>query len=238
MQIRIFKQDFVVRWWLLLITVAAFLLLIKLSGWQWQRAEQKQQQLQQIELWQQRGAPDWQTLLRYPLAELDGAPLQAQARWLAPAVWLVDNQLWQGRPGYDVLIPVQLTPNTPALLVNLGWVAAPESRQQLPPVQIPAQLQLSGLLRTKLGAFRLGDNLEAVGKWPMRVQTIDPPSLAQSVDFPLFQGVFYQQQTPFLHHYQPVVLPPAKHRAYALQWLLLAVAVLIVAAAASVRKEV
>ncbi len=42
MQIRMFKQDFVVRWWLLLITVAAFLLLIKLSGWQWQRAEQKQ----------------------------------------------------------------------------------------------------------------------------------------------------------------------------------------------------
>ncbi len=172
MQIRMFKQDFVVRWWLLLITVAAFLLLIKLSGWQWQRAEQKQQQLQQIELWQQRGAPDWQTLLSYPLAELDGAPLQAQASWLAPAVWLVDNQLWQGRPGYDVLIPVQLTPDTPALLVQSGLGGRARESAAVTASADPGPVPVDGgYFELNLGAFRLGDNLEAVGQWPMRVQT-------------------------------------------------------------------
>lgn len=238
MQIQLFKMDFIVRWWLVLITLAAFAILIKLAYWQWFRAEQKELQLVQIAQWQQRGAPDWSTLLTYSMAELDGAPIQASARWLAPTIWLIDNKLWQGQPGYDVLIPVQLTPNTPALLVNLGWIAAPASRQQLPEVAVPEQLQLQGLLRTKLGDFRLGDNLEPQGRWPMRVQTIDPPSLAQTVDYPLFAGVFYQQHTPFVYRYQPVVLPPEKHRAYALQWLLLAVAVVIVAIAASVRKDV
>mgnify|MGYP006199403153 CR=1 FL=1 len=42
-----------------------------------------------------------------------------------------------------------------------------------------------------------------------------------------------QQGSPFVPHYKAVVLPPEKHRGYALQWFLLAVAVLGVALAAS-----
>jgi surfeit locus 1 family protein len=71
----------------------------------------------------------------------------------------------------------------------------------------------------------------------MRVQTIDVPSLATTVSQPLFHGVFYQEKSPFQYHYQAVVLPPEKHRAYALQWLLLAIAVVMVAMAASYQKE-
>jgi len=254
MQIRLFNQDFVLRWWLVAITLAAFCLLIKLSLWQWQRAEEKLQHLTQIQNWQQQGAPAFTEFSRYSEADLDGAPLTGTAHWLAPVVWLVDNQIWQGKAGYDVVIPVHVSADHTAipstsdkvLLVNLGWVAAPDSRQQLPAVEIPARIELQGVLRTKLGAFRLGNNLEDSGSWPMRVQTIDVPSLASTLAKPLsnnesnnvFNGVFYQQQSPFLYHYQPVVLPPEKHRAYALQWLLLAIAVVTVALAASYQKEV
>lgn len=245
MQIRLFNQDFVLRWWLIVITVAAFGLLIKLSLWQWQRAEEKQQHLDQINSWQQQGAPVFNDLPNASEADLDGAPLTGNARWLAPAIWLVDNQIWQGKAGYDVVIPVRVitehssiaAPSAPVLLVNLGWVAAPQSRQQLPAITIPPQFELEGVLRTKLGAFRLGDNLENSGAWPMRVQTVDIPSLASTLGQPLFNGLFYQQKSPFLYHYQPVVLPPEKHRAYALQWLLLAIAVVMVAMAASYQKE-
>jgi cytochrome oxidase assembly protein ShyY1 len=266
MQIRLFNQDFVLRWWLVVITLAAFCLLIKLSLWQWQRAEEKLQHLTQIQNWQQQGAPAFTEFSRYSEADLDGAPLTGTAHWLAPVVWLVDNQIWRGKAGYDVVIPVQVTmdetampmPSDEVLLVNLGWVAAPDSRLQLPEVEIPARIELQGVLRTKLGAFRLGNNLEDTGSWPMRVQTIDVPSLASTLSKPLtnnernkasgnqssaafntmFNGVFYQQQSPFLYHYQPVVMPPEKHRAYALQWLLLAIAVVMVAMAASYQKEV
>jgi len=245
MQIRLFKQDFVLRWWLIVITVAAFGLLIKLSLWQWQRGEEKQQHLDQIDRWQQQGAPVFNDLPNYAEADLDGAPLTGTAHRLTPAIWLVDNQIWQGKAGYDVVIPVRVVteqssiaaPSVQVLLVNLGWVAAPKSREQLPVVNIPAQFKLQGVLRTKLGAFRLGDNLENTGTWPMRVQTIDIPSLASTLEQPLFNGVFYQQKSPFLYHYQAVVLPPEKHRAYAVQWLLLAIAVVMVAMAASYQKE-
>ena len=237
MQIRLFKQEFVLRWWLILITLAAFAVLIKLSFWQWQRAAEKELQLSQLANWQQQGAPAWTELIKLSPDELDGAPLQGQARWLSPTVWLVDNQIMQGRAGYDVLVPMQLAEGTPALVVNLGWLAAPPRRDQLPEVTIPASIELSGLLRSQPGSFRLGDNLEARGQWPMRVQTIEILSLQTTTTVPLFDAVFYQQETPYTHHYQPVVLSPEKHRGYALQWLLLALAVVIVAMAASCQKE-
>lgn len=246
MQIRLFNQDFVLRWWLVIITLAAFGLLIKLSLWQWQRAEEKLQHLTQLNRWQQQGAPEFHQLSRFTDAELDGAPLTGAANWIAPFIWLVDNQIWQGQAGYDVVVPMHIQAQSgnmtdqadKVLLVNLGWVAAPATRAELPEVNVPAQLQLQGLLRTQLGAFRLGQNLEDHGRWPMRVQTIDIASFASTFPQPLFNGVFYQQQSPFLYHYQPVVLPPEKHRAYALQWLLLAIAVVMVAMAASYQKEV
>lgn len=237
MQIRLFNQIFMLRWWLVLITLAAFLLLIKLAWWQWQRSAEKEAQLQQIHSWQQQGALLWFDAMQHPAADLDGAPLKGVAHWLAPVVWLIDNQIWQGKAGYDVLVPVQLNHNTPVLLVNLGWVAAPQGRDQLPDIQIPAEFALSGVLRTRLNAFRLGQNLEETEQWPMRLQTVEPESLANQIGQPLYNGVFYQQHTPFVHHYQAVVLPPEKHRAYAVQWLLLAIAVLIVAMAASYQKD-
>lgn len=237
MKVRLFNQDFVWHWWLVLVTLAAFLLLIKLSWWQWQRAAEKAQQLQQIAAWQQQGAPSWTELSTRSGAELDGAPLTGTAIWQAPAVWLVDNQISQGKAGYDVVIPVQVMDDhhltSGLLLVNLGWVAAPSSRNFLPEVTVPAQFRLQGVLRTRPAAFRLGDNEENQQRWPMRVQTIDPASLGRTIGQPLFDGVFYQQNSPFLYHYQPVVLPPEKHRGYAVQWLLLALAVMMVALAAS-----
>lgn len=237
MQIRLFNQIFILRWWLVLITLAAFLLLIKLAWWQWQRSAEKESQLQQIYSWQQQGPLSWSDAYQKSSIEIDGAPLQGVAHWLAPFVWLIDNQIWQGKAGYDVLVPMQLSHNTPVLLVNLGWVAAPAERSQLPQISVPAEIVLDGVLRTKVASLRLGQNLEDNGQWPMRLQTVEPQTLEAQLGQPLFNGVFYQQQTPFIHHYKAVVLPPEKHRAYAVQWLLLAVAVLIVAIAASYQKD-
>ena len=89
----------------------------------------------------------------------DAIDVQFPARWIAPMIWLLDNQQVDGRIGYDVVIAVeQIRPSeqstrstdhavssTPALLVNLGWVAAQGSRDQLPEVNVPAELMVNGI---------------------------------------------------------------------------------------------
>jgi cytochrome oxidase assembly protein ShyY1 len=124
-----------------------------------------------------------------------------------------------------------------AALVNLGWVAAEGGRDALPLPAIPAQLRVQGIFRTDVTGLLLGANVEDHGRWPMRIQQADPAQLAAWLAVPLAPGLIQQQQgSPFHIHYRPVVLPPERHRGYALQWGLIALAVIGVALAASARR--
>jgi cytochrome oxidase assembly protein ShyY1 len=214
-----------------LVTVAAFLLLSKLAWWQWQRAEEKAQQIEQIAAWQTQKGIDVSVLHTAVLSTLDGAPLQGQVQWVPPFIWLIDNQIVKGMVGYDVLIPVRVAAEAPILLLNLGWTAGTADRSKLPKVEVPAVIELQGLLRVEPRPFVLGQNIEKGSEYPHRIQAIVPDQLAETSGLPLLDAVFYQQKSSFISHYQPVILPPEKHRAYALQWALLAVAVVFVALA-------
>jgi cytochrome oxidase assembly protein ShyY1 len=142
-----------------------------------------------------------------------------------------------GKVGYDVVVPMRLNATEKIVLINLGWLAAPQARAQLPEVNVPAQLTIQGIVRTRLGGFRLGENTEAQKSWPIRIQQIDVRDLSERLKQPLYAGIIYQQQnTPYVVHYTPVVMPPERHRAYALQWALLALAALVIALAASAKK--
>ena len=180
-------------------------------------------------------------------ALVDGVQLDFEARWIAPMVWLVDNRILDRQPGYDVVIAVEDIADLRAAgssgaapraaLVNLGWIAAEGGRDTLPVPAIPAQLRLQGIFRTDVTGLLLGANVEDHGHWPMRIQQADPAQLAPWLAVPLAPGLIQQQQgSPFHIHYRPVVLPPERHRGYALQWGLIALAVIGVALAASARR--
>lgn len=237
MQFRLFGHQFFVNRLWLIITLAAFAILIKLSYWQWQRAAEKTIQLQQLAVQLQQGPVLGEKLLAQAVSDVDGLVVRDQAYWLPPYIWLLDNQIVEGRVGYDVIIPVQFADSSSLVLVNLGWQAAPPSRQQLPQPEIPAVLHLDALVRTKMGGVLLGQNLEG-DSYPMRMQQVDFAMLQQQLPLSLYPALLYQQQpSAFIPHYQPVVLPPEKHRGYALQWFGLAIAVLGVAIAASMQPK-
>lgn len=180
-------------------------------------------------------------------AVVDGVQLDFEARWIAPMVWLVDNRIVDRQPGYDVVIAVEDLADLRAAgssgaapraaLVNLGWIAAAGGRDALPMPAIPSQLRVQGIFRTDVTGLLLGANVEDHGRWPMRIQQAGPAQLAGWLAVPLAPGLIYQQQgSPFHVHYRPVVLPPDRHRGYALQWGLIALAVIGVALAASARR--
>lgn len=213
------------RWVVLIFTLVVSAGLCKLAFWQWQRAAEKEEWLAHVATMQQ-AVPltltgiDW----RHP-ERLDGAPLRGKVQWVPPHVWLLDNQMVEHEVGYDVLIPVRADAHSPLLLVNLGWLPAPAGRQQLPQPLIPRTLELDGLLRIKPEGILLGQNVEA-GPYPNRLQSIRVDALSQIIGSPLVDAVFYQQTSPFIYHYQQNVMPPEKHRAYAVQWLGLALVAL------------
>lgn len=247
------NRYWVIRWpWVLVSLMTVFVLMI-LSFWQLSRATEKTQTLARIANWKQQGAVNIEKISLMDGNNIDGLQMDFSARWLSPMVWLLDNQVVDGRIGYDVIVAVEdsvavknaaavkniaAAEKTSAILVNLGWVVAPAQRDLLPQVVIPRELHVQGIFRTRTTGLLLGTNLEDAGVWPMRIQQLDVKSLAPYVHEPLHAGVIYQQQnSPFVLHYTPVILPAERHRAYALQWALLAVAVIVIAIAASARKE-
>lgn len=246
MTIIAFNRYWVIRWHWILISVFAAAFLTSLSLWQLSRAAEKTTTLARIAQSQAAGSLDTNQLLALGATELDGAQVEFSARWIEPMIWLLDNQMVDGRIGYDVVIAVNETYSAistsvnpaPAFLINLGWIPAPAGRDQLPDINIPAQLIISGVFRVRTKGLLLGINLEDKGQWPMRIQQLDAISLSPYVKNLIAGGIVFQQaQSPFRVHYQPVILPPERHRAYALQWALLAVAVIGVAIAASATKE-
>ena len=234
MHVKLFRQIFVLNPLWLVITLTAFAILINLSWWQYTRAGQKQLQLQHLARLQQNGPVTANALQSLAPAEADGILLHGDATWLKPYIWLLDNQIVDGKVGYDVVIPVAARGFTQVLLVNLGWIAAAESRDQLPQPELIQQIQLDGLLRTRVdGLPLLGQNIEDSGQWPVRAQQVDFTAFSDMLGRTIYPAVLYQQAgTAYLPHYKSVVLPPEKHRGYALQWLLLGVAVIGVAIAA------
>jgi len=58
---------------------------------------------------------------------------------------LLDNKVYRGRPGYQVVQPLRLAGGA-HVLVNRGWVAAGASRERLPEVRTPAgEISLTGV---------------------------------------------------------------------------------------------
>jgi len=214
------------RWLVLGISGAG--LLIALSIWQWHRAEVKTQLLTRMADMSAAGSVNPQELMAES-ERADGVTVEFEGHWVPPAVWLVDNQIVDGRVGYDVVVPVQVSGLEHLLLVNLGWVEAPPERARLPLINIPSVLAIKGIYRGHTGGLLLGQNLEDKGVWPMRIQQLNVDVLQRFLAKPIVPGVIYQQTNNYFHaHYRPVILAPERHRAYALQWALLATAWVLV----------
>ncbi len=215
-----------------MVTVATLVLLIKLGWWQLDRAAEKQQLAQQ---YQQRAAQQLQWPL--PSGDLRGYGLQITGRWLSQYGLLLDNQVWQGAIGYRWLVPVEISPSQPWLLVDLGFVETGGNRQSLPSLPpLPKVSQLQGRL-LQPGVNRLADQLlpEALvtpaGAAITRVQALNWQQLQQHWQQPIVAALLWleqPQQLGFVKPWQPLNMGADKHRAYALQWFSLALALLII----------
>lgn len=151
---------------------------------------------------------------------------------------LLDNQKHQGRPGYHVFTPLELSPGGERILVNRGWLPWGASRTELPPVDGPhGPTRLTGRLAglPQVG-LRWGEPDAGYPDWPKAVTYLDADWLAQQFgqalpDLVLLleggdrfglvragQGSAVAQEP----------MPPEKHLSYAFQWFAMALALLVI----------
>src|SRR5690554_5423460 len=227
----------------LVIFAALFLpLLCGLGVWQLNRAEQKEQILAEREErrtraplsgeWLSSEPGDWQ----YRQAELSGYYLEDRQ-------WLLDNRTYRGRVGYEVVTLFRLASGAGALLVNRGWIPAPERREILPELPVPQGLQrLGGIVETVDRPYWVLQESPPEPGWPKRIQYADLERMRLDTALeiaPWLVRVEEGQPGALTTLPQATPMGPETHRGYAVQWFGLALVLLIgtVIAVVKTRKE-
>jgi len=212
----------------MMVTVSLFLFLVKLGFWQLSRAEEK-------ELWQsqlttrQTDAPlsYVELLSRSQVEPLTGYRLNVSVHPLTDKIFLLDNQVFNGRVGYLALQLMEISPDKPRLLVELGFIPATGDRSSLPAIKpITMTQNLTGRLYQKQ-SNPMSSALMAEPGWPKRIQNLNIGEMSELVNQPIAVAVLQPEQlegSDLPHPWKPIPLSAQKHRGYALQWFSMAFA--------------
>ena len=212
-------------------TVVVFISIVIMCGlsiWQVQRGLEKQQRLDMIKKVNAKrlmSLDDVESLSvsQDLLVTLVGKPVIAR-------VFLLDNRIRNSVVGYEVLVPVNTQSGT--VVVNMGWVKAERYRQQLPPLELTEQeVFLEGRVSHPSVNPMVKETLLEVDTWPAVIQAVDMEKLSQWLGQSIKPYLIVATDDTFPHLdklWKPVVMPPEKHYAYALQWLCLAIAAFVV----------
>ena len=215
------------HWPLALFTMLVFFALIKLGVWQSERATEKQQRLAKIEkIAGEQVIPLAQAFEQQSSMDINDLKVQVTGAFDPERVMLLDNQVHQGKVGYRVLQVVNH--QLGSSLVNLGWIAGTRDRAQLPQVEpLTGKHNFNGNLRQiEVGVMLQSQQFENIS-WPLVIQQIELDKLSELLGLSLGDYVIYldkQEPIGFVKNWQPIVMPPEKHQAYAFQWFSLATA--------------
>lgn len=220
----------------LIFTLLVFSGLVKLGFWQIDRALQKEQRIASIVHLSQTQALSLEQVLS-ETNETNDLPITMSGEFDNEIIFLLDNQTNKGRLGYRVY--QVFNSGELAVLVNLGWVVGSISRQEIPNVQaIKGNYQLSGHVRKIEKGIMLMEQILVKNEWPLRVQQIELDKFSTLISRQLLPFVVYLDKTEsvgYEKNWQPIVMPPEKHRAYAFQWFSLAIAWMLLMIWASIK---
>ncbi len=211
------------------LVVVLFPVLMGLGGWQMWRSEEKAVTLAVVEARSQQAPRRISSLQDSTPAELDHFPVELRGSYLQGRDFLLDNRILRGAVGYELITPFQDQDGT-VVFVNRGWRAALRTREQLPvPEVIEEEVQLIGDIYAPEDLRRLLSY--ASGGWPCLLQALDIPEMAQMAGvqaFPYLVRLRPEQPGVRDAHWETVNITPERHVAYAAQWFLMGLALLVV----------
>jgi surfeit locus 1 family protein len=178
-------------WRTSIVSVLLLPLFIALGFWQLQRADEKAVINTQWELTRSQSP--------VPLLSLDSAntellqylPIKMRGQFLPAKYFLLDNRMYRGHFGNEVLAVFKLKESGVAVLVNRGWIAAdPSRREQSTIPEVDGLVSITGHVYMSPGEpYLLADTALEPG-WPKRIQAIEMDKLEAAVEADLGVELF------------------------------------------------
>lgn len=241
MSLRIGNRSFEPRTWAVVLTAALLAAFVSLGWWQVGRAREKQAMIESFA----RGTMTSVVLTGVTVDELPRYQhVSVEGRYDPDHQVLLDNMPSStGQPGYRVLTPFRRTEGDKLLLVDRGWVPLGASRAQLPTIRVDANARtVAGRLdHLPVPGVRIGA-AQAPGEtgWPRVLNFPTPADLETALGAPVeARIVLLDASNPdgYERVWRPSLgFPPERHLGYAIQWFALALVLIVIFIALSLKR--
>jgi|GEM_PF-2417817 len=219
-----FAFDF--NWKLTVSVIFVFPALLALSSWQVDRAAEKKAI---TAAWKKQQSSEPETFdpeRDYPAYQR----VMITGSFSTEKYWLLENQFFNSQIGYNVVMPF-ITENGVAIAVDLGWIKGSPQRNFVPAFKTPeGPFQLIGSL-VEPSDSKLIREVEASAKhWPHKILEVDLALMSRQSGLKLHASLLRidpASEAAFVIKWRPINVSPAKHYGYAVQWALLAIAMII-----------
>lgn len=226
-----------------ILTLAGVVLFIRLGVWQLHRAVEKEDLLRRFAT-----AATAPTEAFSKVAS--GAPAHAYphvsvaGRYIRHHLYLMDDQVMGDRVGVQVYAPFRLDGGSRVVLVGLGFLPRSGNGDTLPHIPpLPDHpVSLHGLYvpppapGLKMGGNRLPDQKQ----WPKTMIYMDMSDISHDLGMSLYPRRLLldaDPSQPYVRRWTPGVMPPARHRGYALQWFSFALAAVAIFVILHLRRD-
>ena len=208
-----------------IVTIIILPVLLSLSIWQYQRGNSKEFTIKSANvqsLTKQINVTDINMkLIKFQPVTITGN--------LEERSFLLDNRVLNGKTAYEVLVPIKITNGY--VLINRGLVAV-ANRKIIPNIpHIKTTINLTGIVYAPSSGIQLSNNnLEKLTDNTYRIQKLDFTAIKRHVPGRLADFVIKLDNNQDLSFTQlPIYfgMSASKHFAYALQWLAMALVVVI-----------
>ena len=242
MSLSIGNRSFAPRAWAVVLTAALLAVFVSLGWWQVGRAREKQAMIESF-------ARGTQTSVVLQGVGVDELPryqhVSVEGRYDTERQILLDNMPSStGQPGYRVLTPFRRGAGEKVLLVDRGWVPLGVSREQLPVVFVdPKARTVAGRLdQLPVPGIRIGPaQAPGASGWPrvlnFPMQADIEAALGEPVESRI---VLLDASNPdgFQRVWRPSIgAGPERHLGYAIQWFALAIALVVIFVALSLKRD-
>jgi len=232
-----YKISFTPSWVMSLLTIFAIFLFVRLGFWQLERAQEKKQMLAAMSQFAKLSPIDWSMNDKLPVQYQQ---IKINGNYL-PHVLLLDNQHHNHNFGYDV-ISLLHTNNGKIILVDRGWVAGDITRRIYPQIKNPkGNISISGsVYYPSTKNWVLGQAIEEKTNDLAIIESLDTKLLGQFLHksvYPFIIRLNRDNAYGYLREWAIVSMSPNRHYAYAFQWVVIAIAVLVIFIVLNFKKE-
>jgi surfeit locus 1 family protein len=219
------------RWPVVIVTLLALALFLHLSQWQWHKAEITQAQYEAYEE-RMAGNPQFVGASLLDPADIQYSPVLVKGEYEPQSQFFLDNQQEKGVAGVHVITPLHITGTDVRILVDRGWVAWADRSSPLPQVKAPKGVtQVQGIAWVPSDKEFFATKDPTTGDQERLRMRVDIKAFARQQSVRVQPFVVLQNQEnaddSLIRNWQAPENKSNMHRSYAVQWVLISLALVV-----------